>query len=345
MALKYEIKDSFDRRRVAEYMNQLGMGHAGERLIDCDIPGSGWVGYCGKGHIKFHEFTCEQRICPRCAGARSKQLSEKLTPALYKLLYETPAEWGYKHITLGTDINILDFIKFDKHGAIKVNRLYALREQVKLWRGFCADMMKSLMLLNPDEKGRGDVLGFGIGIEFGFDGGLLHFHVLALARFLPQFELSNTWERFNLHRGRYTYIKAVERDFDAVAKSVGYLSKYVTKPLGKKKREGNEGLVDTANTLRMKEFILAVGVEPIIAALAYVFSGVRRFQTYGAFYALEFEDLPLCACPVCGDPLNWISIGDYKSRPPSDWLKSLNTNKLYPVGVAPPVYDSQMILF
>lgn len=342
--LKYKIEESFNRRRVGEFLAQLGMGHAGERFVDCNEPGTGWVGICNNGHETYHTFSCEQRICTRCAGARSKALSEKLTPALYKLLCDTPADWGYKHITLGTDINVLDYIKF-KNGRIVIKHLLALREIVKIWRGFASDLMKQYVLNDPDDQGRGDVLGYGIGVEFGFDGGLLHFHVLALARFIPQRELSDAWEKINLRRGRYVFIKAVGRDYADVEKSIGYVSKYVTKPLGKKKREGDEGKVLTDNVIRMNEFLAAVGVEPLIAALACVFSGVRRFQTYAAFYGLEFEDLPPENCSVCGAAYTWVSLGDWKSRPDSDWLKSLNTNKLLRAGESPPVFDSQLLLF
>lgn len=356
-----KIKDTFNRSDVVEWMNNLGMLVPAARLRDCGEGGRGWVGYCPEGHEKYVSFACEQRICPKCSHGRSLVLGEKLTPAIMKLIEKTSAVYGLKHITLGTDVNIVEFMQVrEGRRELDRSRLDMLREKVMFLRGCVAALFRYYSSVGYDDKGRivpcGVLdsgfevlplcLGFAIGIEFGMKAGSLHFHILCLSKFIPQATISHDWELHNRSHGSYCFIQAVGRGDSDVAKSIGYVTKYVTKPLGGKDRDGDTDL--TYNVARMALWCDLWGVESVIAAMAYVFKGVRRLQTYGAFFALEFEDEEKSCCEVCGLDFFWVRELDYIRDPNRsflDSLKTLKTNNFCVVDDPPPDCVAQLLLF
>lgn len=346
---KSAVKDNFDRVRVVEWLGNLGQLVPASRLRDCGEGGRGWVGYCPDGHETYHAFGCEQRICPSCSFRRAIQLEEKLTPAIMKLIEKTPASYGLKHITLGTNVNIVEYMVVrDGRRELDRSRLDALREKVMFLRGCVASLFRSYckpLTLESGELSEALCLGFGIGIEFGMRAGSLHFHILALCKYIPQADLSRSWERVNRGHGSYCFIQAVGRGDSDVSKSIGYVSKYVTKPLGGKDRDGDT--VVTENVARMALWCDLWGVESVIAAIAYVFKGVRRFQTYGSFFALEFEDEPPHVCSVCGQSYTWVRELEYIAAVGGeflDFLQTLKTNNLCDgVGVSSDCWVQKML--
>lgn len=343
---KNDFQASYDRSTVCDWLDGLYLYTSSGRYKDCGEGGRGFVGVCPGGHEVYHAFSCEQRICEKCAGRRSMELHEKLTPALIELLRNTSADYGLKHIVLGTDINMLDYMRVTSDRRLEIpgrRGLWALAQTVKLMRGFAVDLMRSYADGGSSLSGDGVeaiVKGWAIGCEFGLKAGTLHFHILALCKYIPQTELSSAWERFNLGHGSYCWIEAVGRNDADVAKSVGYISKYVTKPLGKKNREVEEG--DTRITDNMRRMALWVekwGIESVVAAMAYIFKGMRRFQTYGAFYDLEFAGRENEVCEVCGQAYHWVREIDYVAGSWSSTAEMLNTlsaNKFLCLGSDPP---------
>lgn len=313
---------SADRFQTAAIIEQLGGLSAASRFRDCGESGRGWVGFCPNGHEVYHAFGCMLRICPRCASAASKKLSEKLTPAIQDLVRNSSAALGLKHITLTTNISLLDYMK-EINGAWMPAPLDGLRENIKWLRCSAADMFKA--------KFAGvDGCGWAIGIEFGANL-MLHFHVLALVPYWDNHELSAMWKEYSLGRGFIVDIRAAGRDEKDIEKAVGYVSKYVTKPLGRKKK-------DEVSSNRVALFVDSFGRSPIDAALWYVFKGVRRFQTYAGFYDLELPPEMSEVCSVCGEALHWVSEYD-AINPDGVWqfLNLLKTNKLMDEGgVSPP---------
>lgn len=355
------VKDTFDRALVVEWLSNLGMLVPAARLRDCGEGGKGWLGFCPDGHEKYVSFACEQRICPKCSHARSLQLGEKLTPALVKLKRNTPAIYGLKHITLGTDVNIIEYMQVrDGRRELDRSRLDMLREKVMFLRGCVASLFRYYSGVGYDDKGNivpcglsesgfevlPLMLGFAIGIEFGMKAGSLHFHILCLSKYIPHLTISQDWKRHNRSHGSYCWVEAVGDEDSDIAKSVGYVTKYVTKPLGGKDRDGDTQL--TENTARMAMWCDLWGVESVIAAMAYVFKGVRRLQTYGAFFALEFDDEPEGCCSVCGQAFHWVRELEFIRDPNRSFLeslKTLKTNNFCIVDEPPPDCVSQLLLF
>lgn len=356
-----KVKDNFNRSDVVEWMSNLSMHVPASRLRDCGEGGRGWVGYCPDGHEKYVSFACEQRICPKCSHGRSLVLEEKLTPAIMNLVRNTPAIYGIKHITLGTDVNIIEYMQVrDGRRELDRNRLDMLREKVMFLRGCVASLFREYSQVGYDDKGNVVpcglldsgfevvplVLGFAIGIEFGMKAGSLHFHILCLGKYIPQAIISSDWKRHNRSHGSYCWVEAVGRGDSDISKSIGYVTKYVTKPLGGKDRDGDTQL--TENMARMALWCDLWGVESVIAAMAYVFKGVRRLQTYGAFFALEFEDEEKHCCEVCGQDFFWVRELDYIRNPDRgflDSLKTLKTNNFCVVDDPPPDCMAQLLLF
>lgn len=286
------------RRAIADRLLIWGVTNPALRLVQCGEGGRGWIAVCANGHQKYCAYRCEQRICPTCAAVRSRELSAKLAPAIYEQVIKSDGEYSLKHLVLGTNINALDYLDLSVSPQKQVKLLNELAYKVKFWRGFVADLLRSY-------KKQGLVLGFAIGAEFGMKAGTLHFHILMLAKYIPQRKISEDWAKFNLGWGSYVWIRDCGREHEMIAKEVSYIAKYVTKPLALVKREG--GLPDTKNVNRMSSFIEQYGAAPLLAAVSYVFIGMRRFQTYGVFFDLDFEDSLPAACEVCGLPLEWHS--------------------------------------
>lgn len=294
------------------------------RYRQCGDVAKGHVGVCENGHKQFFAYGCMLRNCPRCAARRSRELSEKLTPALLRKVSESSGRYSVKHIILGTDISLLDYMKIKMIGgepSIVSSKLAELSSLIKMLRGAVADMLKDHFL----EEGL-EGCGFAIGVEFGANL-ILHFHVLALMPFWSQKLIGGVggkWWEYSMHRGSYCWISELGRGDDDIKKGLGYVTKYVTKPLAGK----TERRADTPNAARVDEFMARWGVECVEAALWFVFRGVRRFQTYGSFYRLEFDpDVPFC-CPECEGAMTW--------RPATqadvDLLNSLKTNKSFSDG-------------
>lgn len=314
---------NLDRSLVARYMHDLGMLVPAARFEDCEEGGKGWVGMCPDGHEVYHSFCCEQRICPRCAGRRSRNLQEKLVPALLKKCDAAPADFSLKMVTLGSNINLVDYMDLGKDGRLNWAALWALRWQVLRLRDCVAELFRKY-------KSEGKVLGFAIGVEFGGKAATLHFHVLALMQFIDVFKMGRDWEKMNGRSGSYSWIREIPHREKSFYKAVGYVCKYITKPLGM----GERDTLDTPSTFNVERFsswLDAHGVESVVAALAFVFKGVRRFQTYAGFYNLEFEDQEksVCSAPHCGKELYWISEMEYLSGDNAavEFLKTLSTNK------------------
>lgn len=317
------VKQSLNRGLVSEWLYNLGLVVPSLRFKDCGESGLGWVGLCPNGHETYHAFSCELRICPHCASKRSIEMNNKLAPALAALVDAAPSDFGLKHIILGTNINLLDFMSLKGARRLDSDALNSVRKLTWALRGAVADLFREMLAA-------GLVLGFGIGIEFGFRAGTLHFHVLALSKYIPQRKLSHEWERHNQNHGSYVWIEAVGREGEDIARAVGYVSKYVTKPLNKRE----EGVLDdiTPNVERMSAWVAENGSESVLAALAYVFKGMRRFQTYGSFYNLDVPPDEAEICAVCGAALDWVReldllVDGYGAIPPADLLKTLNPDK------------------
>lgn len=306
------------RQEVAVWLSNLGAIEPARRLIACGEGGRGWVGHCPNGHEVYHHFCCEQRICPSCAARRSRSLANKLSPAVYDVVRSSPGEYGLKHLVLGTTINVCDYLKIVNSKKLDAALLKSLAYKVKLWRGFAADLLR-------DYSKNGDVLGFAIGAEFGMKAGTLHFHVLMLSKYIDHKIISRDWEQKNLGMGSYVWIRAVDRDEHSIAQEVGYVTKYVTKPLVNVRRDGD---VITPNVERLTAFYDEHGTAAVLAAVSYLFIGVRRFQTYGCFFNMEFEPEAASVCPECGGELIWASELDRLQGWGSDFLKTLATNKL-----------------
>jgi len=340
---RVKSKENFERNTVSDWLYNLGLVVPAFRFADCGESGMGWVGICPQGHEVYHAFSCEQRICPSCAARRSAQMQQNLSPALLELVNNSPGEYGLKHIVFGTNVNLLDFMVLKGERALDADALNSVKQLAWALRGAVAKLMGLYsvagVLANGSEL-QADVLGFGIGIEFGLLAGTLHFHVLALAKYLPQRDLSVAWEVVNHGHGSYVWIEAVGRDASDMDKAVGYISKYVTKPLNKRK----EGVLhdETANTARMSAWVAKNGLESVMAALAYIFKGVRRFQTYGAFYGLGVDNDVPEVCSVCQQALVWVRELDllmdgFAMLPAADeLLKTFRTNKFCGFGSSPP---------
>jgi len=323
------MPDNFDRQRVSEYMKGLGGVMAAQRFYDCGESGRGWVGVCPNGHEVYHTFRCMLRVCPHCSAQASRKLAEKLTPAITQIVLESPARLGLKHITLTTSVSLLDFVQLDANGVINAARLDFLRSIIMMLRGAVVDMFKERF---QDEKSENfcEGVGFAIGIEFGANL-LLHFHVLALVPYWDYRDISASWYRFSFGRGRIVHVRAAGREVSDIEKSVGYVSKYVTKPLGRKNED------DTPTALRVADFVALHGQEAVMAALWCLFKGVRRFQTYAKFYDLKIPPDELEVCSECGLPLTWVPELEYLE--PNGFYAFLNllkTNKLLEMGGASP---------
>lgn len=306
-----------DRSLVANFIAQLGGLSAADRFNDCGEGGRGYVGVCrndgcSAGSNVYHSFRCMLRICPTCASAASHKLAEKLVTPIVLLVRKSPARLGLKHITLTTNICLLDYVKFDKNGRIVSVALDALQIVMQRLRRRAAQMMRKFC-----EGVEG--CGFAIGIEFGSNL-MLHFHVLALCPFWPQRELSESWREYSNGCGFIVDIREAARELEDIEKAVGYVSKYVTKPLGKKKENAPR------RASRVLAFVERHGQECIIAALWYVFRGVRRFQTYGSFYDLEMPPDDLEVCPHCGGKLTWLNEVDFCLKYRISGLHLLKTN-------------------
>lgn len=349
---KSVVKDAYERLEVVEWLQNVGMVVPAARLRDCGEGGRGWWGYCPDGHEIYHAFGCKERICARCSHARSCMLQEKLAPAVINLLNKSPQRFSLKHITLGTDVNILDYMAVTSDRKLDAARLDALREKVMMLRGCVAALFREYTLSGAEyvsvdgKKDRvpfsGMVEGFAIGCEFGAKAGTLHFHVLALMDYVDVFQMSKDWERLNHKHGSYAFVREVKAGADEIIKSIGYVTKYVTKPMGAR---DNDGLgVITENVARMAFWCDLWGVESVVAALAYVFKGMRRFQTYGAFFALEFEDEEPHVCSVCGQSFHWVRELDALLNPP-DFLKTLKRNNFCVLDGVPPDCVVQNLLF
>lgn len=313
-----------DRSRISSIIRQLGGLSAASRFTDCGEAGRGYVGYCPNGHEVYHSFGCMLRICPRCGSSASKKLSEKLVPAIQNVVRGSSAALSLKHIVLTTNISLVDYMK-EIDGCWLTKPLDALHQTIKFMRGSAADMIKEKFKDTPGT-------GFAIGVEFGSNF-MLHFHVLALLPYWDRIELSQMWKEYSLGRGFIVWIEAAGRESADVEKSVGYVTKYVTKPLGKKSAGDSKRGSD-----KVAQFVAKYGQEPLHAALWYVFKGLRRFQTYGAFYDLELPPEMNEVCSVCGEGLNWVT--EFEAiQPDSSWffLNSLKTNKLIDEGgLSPP---------
>lgn len=342
-------ESKFSRPVVSEWLSGVGMLVAAGRFRDCGEGGRGWVGLCPEGHEVYHAFTCEQRICPSCAGRRSRLMQDKLTQPILDMIRSAPSSHRLAHLTLGTNINIVDYMQLSSPRALNRNALNSLRELTKAMRGAAVDMLRyyARLGLKYDKVATGEfrengnsiykrvrrpfsskIEGFAIGCEFGFNAGTLHLHILMLADFIDVFEMSKKWEYYNHGHGSYVHIEQVGDSDKAVEKEVAYVSKYVTKPLGKKDRDDPVTL--TPNVLRMSAWVADNGVESVMAAMSYVFDGMRRFQTYGCFYDLELPPGEPEVCSVCGAGLYWISELDYFSgeNAYAESVKTLSTNKL-----------------
>lgn len=325
LGLNYSpVNLSVDRSLVSEYIAQLGGLAAASRFTDCGEAGRGWVGFCPNGHEVYHSFGCMLRVCPRCASSASKKLSEKLTPAIQDIVRGSSAALSLKHITLTTDICLIDYVK-KFNGRLSTSALDVLHQHIQMLRGSVADMVKDKFKETPGT-------GFAVGIEFGSNL-MLHFHVLALLPYWDQKELSQDWRKYSLNRGYVVWIEAAGREAADVEKSVGYVTKYVTKPLGKKSAADSK-----RGSSKVADFLAENGLEPVHAALWYVFKGLRRFQTYGCFYDLPLPPEMNEVCGVCGEGLHWVS--EFEAiQPASVWsfLNSLKTNKLIDEGgLSPP---------
>lgn len=320
-----QFEDKFSRNLVAFWLNRMGENGMAERFFNCGEGGRGFVGVCPDGHQVYHAFGCESRLCERCSARRARVMADEFVPAVQRLVAAAPAHLGLRHIVLGTDVSMLEYMRV--HGAVNGSMgsldrhsLDGLREVIKLYRGFLVDMLRELW-------GGNKQCGWAIGVEFGMKGLMLHFHVLALSPYIAQRELSDLWKKASLGRGGYIWIEAVGRDDVAITKSVKYVAKYVTKPLGK--INGDDGkMSSSANALKVVRFIENHGIECVIAALAYTFKGLRRFQEYGSLYSMERSVEPPECCQVCGKGLIWLDERTFLDSPIwSGLLNSSKTNK------------------
>lgn len=315
----------FSRNWVSYWLSKMGETAMAERFFNCGEGGRGFVGVCPDGHQVYHAFGCESRLCGRCSARRARVLAEEFVPAVQRVVAAAPARLGLRHIVLGTDISMLEFMKVrgatgGSPGSLDRAGLDGLREVIKLYRGFVVDMLRGLW-------GGDKQCGWAIGVEFGMKGLMLHFHVLALSPWVGQKELSLLWKSVSLGRGGYVWIEAVGREDVAIAKSVKYVAKYVTKPLGKVNEDDGK-MSSSDNSKRVGWFIENHGIECVIAALAYTFKGLRRFQEYGAFYSMERSVEPPECCEVCGKKLTWLDERTFLDSPIwSGLLNSSKTNK------------------
>ena len=150
LSVKKKESLPFDRDTVSLWLSNLGLVVPALRFADCGIGGKGWVGVCPSGHETYHAFSCEQRICPHCAGKRSADMQEKLAPALLALVNETSADYGLKHIVLGTNVNLLDFMRLTGNRRLDANALNSVKKLAWALRGAVADLFRDYSLPKVD---------------------------------------------------------------------------------------------------------------------------------------------------------------------------------------------------
>lgn len=328
--------DEFDRGFVADGLLSLGLRIKAERFRNCGEGGRGWVGVCPSNHSVYCPFGCEMRTCPKCGKVRARELGEKLTPKIIDLVMASDGRLGLKKFELTTSVSLVDYVQVRGRGLVAAP-LDKLHDILIDLRNSVRDLFRFKFGANPQ-------VGWGIGCEFGPGGFCIHFHVLALCPYFPQRELSELWKRFSKGRGSVVWVEAVARNYQEMEKNIRYVTKYVTKSMAHKLSPRAE----SGSSLKVAAFVEFNGIEPLLAAVEYVLSGMRRFQTYQSFYDLydgsEDDDM---VCPTCGEKLWWFS--------ELDWLESdvfsgialnlLTTNKLSGGSGSDPPGGEQLPLF
>lgn len=192
-----------------------------------------------------------------CARRESARILKKYLPHIQAAAASNHPQYKLRHIVLTTNWNLrdLDIVTKYRRGWKAVNQLF-----------------DNLLGENWHKAGRGTFSG----AEFGADGNMLHFHVLAFTEWIDQADLSREWEK--LTGCPVVWIRLVR----GVKKATKEVIKYAAK------------LTD---------------LEPDdIARLHGVIKGSRRIRTRGLFYnvpALPKTEEPQ-VCKKCGSPIeNW----------------------------------------
>lgn len=287
----------FNREGIADILRASGDTVAADRFLQCCEGGRGWVGVCNDCRFQvYHPSSCELRICPSCGGKRARALAMKMQHGIKALVERAPQSYSLKHVTLSTNVCLLDYIEYDPaRRVLNVARIWELTELIVKLR------VNVRKMFQEEFDGYG-FMGGGIGVEFGPGGLMLHFHVLLLSPYYAQEDLQKDWERWSDGHspGAIVYIrKAKGEDLEKV---VGYVAKYVTKPLARR----DKSPVPANRLSRAESWVAQNGFEAIEAALHFAFKGMRRFQTFGSFFNMELPpDEEAEVCPKCGGDLTW----------------------------------------
>jgi len=188
---------------------------------------------------------CEVRICESCSRKYAIKTVEKQT-AVFEAI---PKRNKYRPMLLTLTLKSNPVYR---PTAVDIKRLYK-------------HTRKLINFFWPKRHNTGGFTTLEVGENFN-----LHIHALIYGQYVPQWAISEYWHKLT-GDSMIVHIREAKKPHAAI----GYILKYITKPL--KRADPEE-----------------------IAYLCYVLAGTRRIRTYGIFYNFKVPGKQPTVCIVCG---------------------------------------------